>query len=119
MSTCIQHKQDTLEDERKKIVDEFLVRAFVELSYSDQRRKEMQRSGEKDCSTLVSILETKLEKEGAENINVLIPLEKKRFADIIFELEVKNVQLLEQIKLQIAELGGKNISEIKTFIVKE
>lgn len=129
-NTCCKHGENELsliQEERKyensKTEDIWqptgdAVRAFVEVSYSDERRKEMLQSREKNCSILISLLSDQLKKEGIEKVHVMVPADKKRFADMVFFVESERKVNWETLKRALLDLGGDNIGNVQAFVVE-
>lgn len=94
------------------------VHGFIEISYSSMRKAEMAKVSEKNCVLLVNRLKDTLEDNGANVIATLIPEEKDRFADIIYEITTEKEEDLQRLERAIKDKGGKSVNKISIFVTE-
>lgn len=92
------------------------IRASIEVTYSQVRKREMAAVKETNCSLLITDLHDILTKNGVTNITTKIPKGKARFTDIIIEFDVKSERDLERLENTIRREVGDSIDKIDVFV---
>ena len=92
----------------------------VLISYSEERKKEMQKEGADSCSVLAKVLKHEIENAGAEVIKITIPEKKDRFADIIIEFKTSDDDVIKRIRSALDTIREKRrgIEESTIFRTK-
>lgn len=95
------------------------LQVYVEVSYSESRKKEMLKEHETNCTLLISLLKDHLKKQGAINIQSWIPKNKNRFADIVLEFKIRDEKELEGLAHVLEHVGGSSIGKAEYFVSDE
>lgn len=91
--------------------------AYIDIIYSDERRKEMTQYNEKNCYITKSLVENEIKMKF--NINVestYMPREKDRVIDISFKIRVDSAATLEKIEQMVRSTLGKSAKAVKSYI---
>lgn len=96
--------------------DEHGVHVYVEVSYSESRKKEMKKENETNCTLLISLLKDHLQRAGATDINTWTPKNKNRFADIVLEFKINDESKLDNFTKLLDDVGGSSIGKIEYFV---
>jgi hypothetical protein len=95
------------------------ISAYMEITYSKERKEEMKHIHEENCQLLVNLLSSGLTKNGLKNFKLSIPKNKQRTADIVLEFAVSKEEELTEIEKLVKTIGGKSIDAVSTFILEE
>ncbi|TLX94752.1 MAG: hypothetical protein E6K91_05665 [Thaumarchaeota archaeon] len=98
--------------------DESSIHVYVEISYSQSRKREMTVAHEMTCTLLTSLLKDHLIRHGVKDVKMWIPKNRKKFADIVMEFTLKNMHELDAVTKILYDVGGTSIGKIECFIVK-
>lgn len=93
------------------------ITGHVLVSYSEERKKEMEKFKEDRCSALVSLLMGRMKEHGVTIEKVLLSHDKERFADIIIKFSATDETLRELTK-SIDQLGNKDVGVGKISLFK-
>lgn len=95
-----------------------MIHGLIEVAYSPERKAEMASAYETNCSLLISLLKRDLEKSGVQDISIVIPSSKSRYADIIFEFKAASEDQLVRLKDILAATAGSSVERISPFVVE-
>jgi len=84
------------------------INGHVLVSYSEERKKEMERFKEDRCSALVSLLTGRMKVQGVTITKVLLSHDKEGFADIVIKFTSTD-KTLQELTKSFDQLGNKDI----------